>query len=228
MVLMIAVSVIHTTAWIGINSSEKRSIARFSLLQDGRFWGKNAITDACDVMAGYYRDRNENEQARDWFARYLAVDSTNGRIWAAAAQIYSRLGDQRNQKRCYEKGIESGTKIMAVYMDLGIMYANQKQYDTAIGIMRKALAVDTGSVFANEYMGEYYIEGTKSYREALPSFLRAIDLDPMFARAYLWAGECYRELDEPERMTFYWKNYLRLRPDAPEGVQIRAMIGAVK
>ena len=228
MVPMIAISMIHSAAWIGINSSESRSIERFSLLQDQRFWGKSAVADACDVMAGYYRDRKDNEHARDWLERYLRVDSTNGRIWAAAAQIYARLGDRQNQGGCYEKAVAYGTKIMAVYMDLGIMYANQKRYDEAIGTMKKAIAIDSASVFANEYMGEYYVEGKKAYRDALPAFLHAITLDPTFARGYFMAGECYRNLGEHGQMKIYWEKYLRLKPDAPEGALIRMYLQEIK
>jgi Tfp pilus assembly protein PilF len=224
MALMIGISLLHTAAWIGVNADVERSIARFTLLQDGRFWGKSALAHGCEVIGGYYRDTKEYAQARDWFVRYLKIDSTNSRIWASVAQASSKLGDEREQTYAYEKAVEYGAIFEAVYLDLGSIYAKQRKFDEAIEVLKKGLAVDSSFSLVNESMGEYSILAGRRYREALPYFLRVIRLNPQWHRPYYAAGDCYQHLGEPESTKYYWGNYLRLRPDAPEAAQIRAIL----
>jgi hypothetical protein len=228
MVLMIGISMLHAAAWIGINANVPRSVDRFSLLQDERFWGKGARASACEVLGEFYRDRQDWVQARDWFERYLEADSTSSRIWASVAHSSGKLGDTKQQQYAYEKAVEYGTIFEGAYMDLGILYARQHRIEEAIGVLKKGLGVDSNFVFVNETMGEYSILAGRPYRDALPYFLRVVKLNPQWPRPYYAVGDCYQHMGDLQSARMYWGYYLRLSPDAPEAPQIHSFLQATK
>jgi Tfp pilus assembly protein PilF len=228
MVSLILITLCHTGAWIGINATEQRSIDRFNVLQDARFWGKSGLADASDVLGAFYRDKGEYPQARMCFDRYLKIDSTNPRLWAASAQIDSYLDDSVRQKHDYEKSIECGSNYEAVYLDLARMYGKEGQFDKAIKVLKKALTLDSNLTLVNESLGEYYELGKQSYDEALPYFQRVIAVDPTNDRCLYSAGDCCAHLGNYPAMRYYWTKYLRLRPHAPEAEQLRKIIAAAE
>ncbi len=226
MVSLILITLLHTGAWIGINASVQRSIDRFNVLQDPRFWGKSGLADASDVLGAFYRDWGRYPEARQCFDRYLKIDSTNARLWAAAAQMDSRLHDSVRQKHDYEKAVEYGSRYEAVYLDLASMYGKEGRFDEAIRVLKIILAVDSNLVLVNESLGEYYVLGKQSYGDALPYFQRVISLNPTNDRGYYAAGDCCAHLGNYAAMRYYWTKYLRLKPRAPEAEQLRKILAA--
>jgi tetratricopeptide (TPR) repeat protein len=224
LVLISLITLLHTISWVAVNADEKRSIARFHQLQDQRVLGKQALAYAHEELAIFSRSRQDFRSVLEEFKKYLEINPTNSRIWGNCGIMYDTMGYAEQALSCYRKAVDYGVDNPDLYTNLANRYGLLERYDDAFEVMKKAIERYPSSVSVNIFMGVSLSVGKKEYREALPFFLSAIELDSTSSKAYLNAGICFSELHESAQMKHYWKKYLELEPNGEYTDEIRQIL----
>ena len=189
------ITMLQTGAWVALNSDERRAVSRLEILGEKRLWGSEATLDAFEELAIYHRDRREFAQAASCYERYLAVDSTNARIWLNCAKAEQAAGNYDRAIDSYKVLERSGPPNPENLAALGVLLARMEHTGEALRYLKQAETLspksskiknDIGALLANE----------KDYSSALPYFLEAIRLDPNFRGGYLNAAACYSALGD--------------------------------
>lgn len=139
---MALVTLLHTAAWIAVNSDENRSIARYAMLQDSRVRSQRAIAYACEDLAGFYRDRKQYAEALPFMEKTVAIDSTNARRWLSLANVYQLDHREGDAIHAYEESIHYGIHDKAAFFNLGVLYYNHHRPDDAVTALTRASALD--------------------------------------------------------------------------------------
>jgi len=199
MLILGVVTLLQTGAWIGLNADEQRAVARFEVLEEKELWGTQACLDAYEELAIYHRGRHELAQAAACYERYLALDSTNYRVWFNCARTEQAAGNLDRAIEAYKVLARSGPASPDILAPLAVLLARLGRFDEALLYFRQAETLapespkiknDIGALFANQ----------KNYSKALPYFLEAIRIDPQFQGGYLNAAACYEALGDNEKV----------------------------
>ena len=227
MIVMAGVTVLHTLPWIALNASEEHGIARFEVLQDERLWGTQALLDAREESAIFYRDRGDALKAISQLRKYLDTDSSNGRLWESLALIYRDRADLGNAVRCHQNAINRNYADEGVYSDLGVCLVRLKRYGEAINPLKSALVLNPGSPLISNDIGLCLLR-SDSIPEALRYFSYAVSIDSTYWRGYLNEGYCYRALGQITDMMRAWEKYLALQSNGEESAVIRKILESVR
>ena len=220
---------LHVIPWIALNTNEAEAVERFALLDDPRVWGRTAVLDSYDELASYYRKQDDLPRSRSYYEKYIAVDSSNGRIFGNAGIMSENMRDDSSAMRYYEKAIRHNTNVKTVYDDLAKLYAKQERYDEAIRISKQGLGRGFITAEAFNNLGAIIIRKTNYYGEPLLYFRKAIEIDSLYDAAYLNAGICCSFLHRDPEMIYYFSKFLELRPDYSEAAKlVQAMERAKK
>lgn len=226
MVMIIGVTFLHTACWIGLNASESRAVARFEILPDRQLWNTQGMLSTYEELSIFYRAHEDAKRAVFYLERYLAIDSSNPRIWGSLANIYRLAGDQQNEMLNYEKAIAHGSAVPEIYSNLGNIYLMRSRFSETIAIMNKALELNPRSADAYYAIGFVLLNEKKEDERALPYFLQTIAIDSMYTEAYLGAGVCYNHLKQVERMKLFFSKYLELDPHSPSAATVQRILQA--
>ncbi|MBN1396426.1 MAG: tetratricopeptide repeat protein [Bacteroidetes bacterium] len=191
LIMFCAVSLCHTSLWIGINSDEVKAQKRFIALNDDRLWSKHASLSAYEELAIYHRDHNNNDMAIQYYQKYVGLDSTNERVIRNLAEIYQSAGNKKKAIEIYESIINKSNYDYRILVNLGILLAEEQRYSEAMTLFRRAEEQAPEEANIKYCLGQTIAISEKAYQKALPLFLDAICLDQNFVNAYYGAAECY-------------------------------------
>ena len=82
----VALSLLHLGAWVALNHSEPRAMARFATLPLGL--GRTEV-----VMGNWHLRNGHADEAVSWFERALRVDPRNSNAWAFLGMIHGERGE---------------------------------------------------------------------------------------------------------------------------------------
>jgi len=219
---------LHIIPWIALNANEVEAVERFAALSDTRVWGRTAVLNSLEELSTYYRKNDDVPRGREYYEKYIAIDSTNGRILGNAGTLSQDMGDDSSAMRYYEKAIRHNTNVNTAYDDLAKLYAKQERYDEAIRVSKLGLGRGFISAEAFNNLGAIIIRKTNSYIEPLPYFQKAIEIDSLYDPAYLNAGICCSYLKRDAEMIFYLTKFLEMRPDYADAARLVQAIEAAK
>jgi Tfp pilus assembly protein PilF len=224
-VLICAVSLATTTAYVATNASVENGTQRFQTLNDARYWTVGARTYAYDELAAYYREGGDFPAALAQYRNYLSLEPSHPRILANAGFMAEAVGDSLAAAQYFTRSIQNGGDYIDMYTDLGKMYAAHGNIDGAIGVFKLGLQIDSMSLAINSELGQIYYNYKRNFPEALVCFKRVVDLDPQLAEARLSAGLCYAQMGDGANALPYLTEYLRQNPS--DGT-IAALIKSIK
>ncbi|MCM8830993.1 MAG: tetratricopeptide repeat protein [Candidatus Omnitrophica bacterium] len=105
------------------------------------------------------------------------------------------------------------------YINNGIIYFNNKEYQKAIDEFKKALEINPN--YYEAYLNLGYVEtALKHYNKAIDYFKEVIKLSPSLVKAYVEIANIYFELTQKDEAMFYYKKALEFQPD-----NIEALVG---
>jgi len=187
------VALLQTGAWITLNADVRRSVARFETLEDKKLWDVQACLDAYEELAVYHRDHREFIQAAACYEKYVALDSTNGRIWLNCAKVEVAAGNIGKAIDAYKALVRLQPTNPDFFSSLGVFLAQAGRFDEALFDFQQAEQLSPGSAKIKNDIGAIFAN-QKQYSKALPYFLQAIKLDPNFQGGYLNTAACYAAL----------------------------------
>lgn len=106
-------------------------------------------------------------------------------------QTISRNTDWKDEKTIWQSLAKNNPENPVPYAALAAIYARENQYNTAIGLYKRALEFDE-SAKLNSDLGLAY-EKTGDLEKAIAQHQKALNFDPQFYLAHLYLGNIYQQ-----------------------------------
>ena len=152
------------------------------------------------------------------------LPSSNG---AAAAESPAPPVDMARVKELTDK-IKQNPKDFDSIVELGNMNFDQKNYDDAINMYKKALAVRPDALNVRTDMGTamFYLN---RYDDAIATFQEVLKTDPNNAQALFNLGVAMLHgKNDPKRALEYWQKLVETNPNHPQAEFVRQQIQKLK
>jgi arylsulfatase A-like enzyme/Flp pilus assembly protein TadD len=201
------------------------------LYQKGRAWEgmellKEIITERKDIDIAYYNLANiYEEQGRltdSLEVLRLGVENIpeSYEIFFQYVYLLVRTGQYEEMDRVLKEGdyrqIEYDPEIWNI---VGIAYTNKGNFEKAIQIFEKALAIDSeDAVLFNSLGNAYYSFSLKTknpefLQKSIQSYKKSIEINPEYPTPYNGLGMAYRQAGKMDESIRHCKKALELRPD---------------
>jgi tetratricopeptide (TPR) repeat protein len=145
----------------------------------------------------------DRERAIQWLYRVVTRERHCIPAWNALCQIYLDSGDATLARQAMGMALAVNPRDWGVYFTFADHFLDTGEYPRAKAILQEILDLQPRDVIAAEvhnYLGYLdYLQG--NYADALPSFKRALDLNPSLAVAWSNLGNLHfhrKEHDEAE------------------------------
>jgi tetratricopeptide (TPR) repeat protein len=142
--LMAGITLLHTVLWIALNANAELALSRFVHLQDNRLWSKGALCNAYEELSIYYRDRGDFPRGVEFINSYLAIDSTNSRVWVSKASILLTMKEYGKALEAGRKGVQLDSNSARAQNNLGAVIVNSKSdWVGGLPYFLRAIALDS-------------------------------------------------------------------------------------
>ncbi|MGD1045466.1 MAG: hypothetical protein ABR936_09095 [Bacteroidota bacterium] len=196
LMMLCVVSLLCTGIWVGVNADETRATERFKILPDNHLWGKKAHLYAYEDLAIYLRDRGNYEATIQYYQKYIALDSSNQRLWRKLAEAFQLAGQNKKAIEVYETMVHLGMGNYQFITNLGVLLSNEQRFSEALVLFKRAEECAPEDPIVKYNIGVNIIESEHAYKKAIPYFLSAIQFDSTFSQAYNRAAQCYSMLGD--------------------------------
>jgi arylsulfatase A-like enzyme/Tfp pilus assembly protein PilF len=111
-----------------------------------------------------------------------------------------------------EKYLSDKERICQVYHNLGMAYAEEKDFDKAMSFYLKAVEIDQNPSITYYNIGNLYLKQDNS-EEAEKSYIKALSLDPQFAEAHCNLGVVYNKKYQFQKAISHYQQAISIKPD---------------
>lgn len=169
----------------------------------------SAQKDAAGAFAAFARELELNQDPQIRVLAHLnrSILFQNDRKWNEAAAELERVLE-----------VEPGRK--EVYGDLAGHYLDASAPEEAAGALERAATAGFQSARLQYRVG-VALFNKKAYEKAAEAFRKSLELQPDMAQGELSLAKTLDRLGQEEEAKAHLERYLELRPDAPEGAEIR-------
>jgi tetratricopeptide (TPR) repeat protein len=136
-----------------------------------------------------------------------------------------RNGDWRDPITFYNQTLRYAPKSYRVINNLGMAYADQRNYDKAIEMYRRAIDLDASNPVAYHNLANAYY-GIGEINLAIENYHIAISLDPKFAFSYNALAKLYLENKNYEEARKVLEHYLDYSDSKIDILELLAQIAA--
>ena len=174
------------------------------------------------ALAGLAGDERAARQAR-----LLKADAVlSGRLYRkdGALVVAVKAIDLATERVLAADQVSCGTtNLPAAALEMAGRLAKQMALPPPALDLSRPDATPMASLHFAEGLSRYY---AGDLDEAIMHFLRTLDLDPDFAEAHLYSGDCFDRLGERDHAAVEWRAFLKRCPDHPEAARVRAALDA--
>ncbi len=209
--LIVVLNFLHWGAWIGVNADEHRSLNRVKLLNDPYLLGHVPRLNFYENLGSYYWAQKNYVEARNYFERYVEIDSSNPRILGNLSAIYTKLNQKDRNFWALKRAADANSPNPAIYINLGIEYVKLGDDLTAIALYQKALAMDSTRAKAYANLGSLYMKNNE-IKLAAENYYKAILYGLVDSVLYREAGTAFYLIGEYEKSLLMYNNYLNMVP----------------
>jgi tetratricopeptide (TPR) repeat protein len=157
-VFALALVVVHTAPWIGLNASRVRSEARFiGLVQSGR-WSDYAKGYGYSTLGVYFERTGRMREAIDFSMEATRVDPGNRRYLYNAAKLYQDDKQYPAAARLYQSLIDVDPDNLDARGNLGTMFWDAGKLDLAEREFSEAVRRDSTYMTCYEPLSYIYFE----------------------------------------------------------------------
>lgn len=224
-VVIVVVSLLHWTGWIGVNASGERHLKRVLVLNDTTFLSHVPRLNYYETLGNFFWYHGNYAQSRVFWEQYYAVDSTNYRTVANLSEVYRKLGETEKTFLLLKRASELGSRSPAIYMNLGVMYAQRGDTTAAIAYNKRALSMDSMYAKAHANLGFLYSK-RRQYQEAAVHLQKAISYGLEEPFIFREMGSVNFFLNKFEMSLAYYNRYLELVPNDTTVKNIRDRLEA--
>jgi Flp pilus assembly protein TadD len=209
--LITVLTIVHTTARIGINADESKHLQRAEVLTDPKFMAKFAEVFYYDRLANAFWERHEYARAKRWYEKYIAIDSSNPRIIANLSDVYRKLNEKENVYRMLKRSVELGTRDPKVFSNLALEFYNRDKISEAIAMAETAVAIAPNYATGHANLGLIYCR-TENINGIITHIETAVKLgmtDPFLFGAL---GDAYTARGNINEAINWYSRYLSQSP----------------
>lgn len=94
-------------------------------------------------------------------------------------------------------------------IDFGLVYEEMNEYDEALALFKKAIALDDEEARGYYCLGMVY-DNKKEYHKAIDYYKRAIELDPYYEAAYFFLASCCDIVGDHEGAIHYYEKSISI------------------
>ena len=146
-------------------------------------------------------DQNELKlEAEEWFAKGCELDT------------HPETCDQAVE--CYVQGLELDPDFADCHCNLGAVYFNRGERDTARLCFERCLEIEKDHLEANFNLGNLLEEAGEDQR-ALYHYRRAVAVDPLYPDLHVNLALLYEKLSRSAQSRKHWKRYLEIDASGP-------------
>jgi len=167
-------------------------------------------------LARAYADKNEPNQAIEYYRKSIAIDPASSEIIYDLADLYVKQKDIDGALSAYDyldnEAIEFGKEDM--YRCKGNLYYNRMEYDKALDCYQRAyeLSTDASDTWIIESLGETYWQ-MKNFKESSTWFKKALEINQQSWNAHYGLGLCYQNTGDAYRALHHYFEVIKLKPD---------------
>ncbi|HYY94037.1 MAG TPA: tetratricopeptide repeat protein [Pyrinomonadaceae bacterium] len=151
----------------------------------------------------------------------VAADPKDFPAWAELGTAYLYQENAAEAEKAYLRAAEVKPDFVLAYLDLARLRMAQKNFDGAVEILTRAVALQPPSADANFLLGECYLQ-VKKGSKAVPYLEEAARLGRADARLRLAA--LYDRAGLKDRAAAEYEQFLAARPDYPERKKLEQYI----
>lgn len=155
------------------------------------------------------------------FEQLVAADAQDYEAWVelGTARLFLEKLDEAEQ--AYARASEAKSDLSLPLVNLGRLRVMRKNFDGAVEVLSKAVALKPPSADANFLLGEAYLQ-LKKGSKAVPHLEEAARLGR--ADAHLRLATLYIAVGLKDRAAAEYEQYLSKKPDAPERKKLEEYI----
>lgn len=185
--------------WVRYCPAKRPSLAWRALI------GMACLAFAFGSLPGFSRPQESQEQSVDeWTAQHFNL--------ARQAQLQKNLDTAAEEYRAI---ISRNPKFAGAYLNLGLVYHEQRKYREAIKALESATSLQPGLLGAQLFLGidMYMVQDLKG---ALQHLGKALELKPDDRQAGMYLALTYLDLDQPEKAAQQLRKTAQHVSDDPE------------
>lgn len=172
--------------------------------------------------------RNDAKQAIAWLNQIVSADAKDFEAWTELGTLYFKQDKLGDAEKAYLRALTERPSSLLTLLNLGKLRISQKNFESAIESLSKAVEVEPQSADANFFLGEAYLQ-VKKGSKAVGYFTEAIRLDPIGkAEAHLRLAALYRAAGVKDKAVAEYEQFLAKKPDYPDKKMIQQYISENK
>jgi len=160
------------------------------------------------------RQAGEDEQARQAYARAVAVAPCDAEAHLALATLHFAQGDYPQAREELTRGLAIAPHDAQAECALGMACYLSEEQDEAIQAFQRAIALDPGAQEAYLGLGGIYMEQRK-YEKAKEAYAQAVALAPEAVDALMGLGDAQRSLGAFAEAEAAYTTAMQLDPSQP-------------
>jgi tetratricopeptide (TPR) repeat protein len=209
-------AVLHTSLWIGINSSPRLAEDRFVSLLSNTALSKHARSYGWGTLGTFYRLRENTVSSLRAYQKALEASPENPRHWISVGNSFCELNQQERGIPFLKKAIELKPDFPDTYSNLGTAYHSLGRYQEAVRVLVKAVEMNPNLAGPLSNLGAAY-HGMGEHEKAVEYLLRAIELRPNYGEAYSNLGAAYHSIGQYEKAIESIRQVISISPDLADG-----------
>ncbi|MBK9314105.1 MAG: tetratricopeptide repeat protein [Acidobacteria bacterium] len=226
-----------------INELSKTDVRRDIVLQQRQLAAASSKSGVLSVADTYKRtpenqklyqqamaaaSKDDRKTAVTLLNQVLAADPKDFVVWTELGTIHFKDNKTGDAEKAYKRALDEKPDFFIPLLNLGKLQFSKKSYDEAIETLTKAVAANSQSADANQFLGESYLQ-IKKGSKAVGYLNEAIRLDPMGkADVHLRLALLYHGAGLKDRAANEYALFLQKKPDHPDKAKLEKYIAENK
>jgi Tfp pilus assembly protein PilF len=227
--IIFGITLLHSAAWIAINTTHDISLQYITTLNNDVLWSKKANAHTMDELGSYFQQRGAYNRSLQFNLKYLEYDPANLRMIENVASTYFYVfsDDTKAQQWC-EKAVNAGSKDWRIYNNLAEIKMKQQDYSSAMNLLKICISLNPQSTMPKLNLA--FIIGTVKGKmeEASLLYEEVLQKEPENANALLNAGYLSYKLTSYEKTKLYLGRYLAILPNSPDSKNIQSLLRSLR
>lgn len=158
----------------------------------------------------------------------LNADPKDFEAWTELGTAYFLKHDNAEAEKSYLQAIEQEPGFTLAWLDLGKLRLGQKNFEGAVEVLTKAVAIPPPSAEVNYFLGEAYLN-LKKGSKAVSYMNEAIKIDPIGkAEIHLRLADIYDNVGLKDLAALEYEKFLEKRKDYPDRKKLQKYIAQNK
>ena len=180
------------------------------------------------LKAGEAIKKKDYDQAITILRQIVRGDPKDFEAWTELGTVYFLIKDNDEAEKAYLQALDKQPLFILALVNLGKMRLAQKNYEGAIQILTKAIAVKPPSVEAHYFLGEAYLNSGKGSK-AVDYMNEALRLEPVTkAEIHLRIAAIYDSVGLKDLAAIEYEKFLQKRSNYAEKKKLQKYIAEHK